>query len=158
MSLAAAVAFSSFPYAIPVVSASTPSTVKPMVASAPKPTDCTSADTAPKSAATIVNSTGQGLRRAVDFKFQIERTAQTFTDGDWQLPGWVPDYYSTGLISEEVSSVKTGRAGGVNACGRDIGWTDPQHTAPDDSAKLYAVVTTTDTEPTDLFPGVVAKD
>ena len=155
MSLAAAVAFSSFPYAIPVVSASTPSTVKPTAVSLPKPTDCTSADTAPKIAATIVNSSGQGLRRKVDFKFQIERT--TLTNGDWSKPGWYPDYYSTSLISEETSSV-TGRAGGVNACGRDIGWTDPQHTAPDDSAKLYAVVTTTDTEPTDLFPGVVAKD
>ena len=157
MSLVAVIAFSSFPCAVSVASALTPSSAKPVVVSAPRPTDCTSADTSPKIAATIVNSSGQGLRRNVDFKFQIERTTATIADLDWTLPGWYPDYYSTSLISEETSSV-TGRAGGVNACGRDIGWTDSRHTAPHDSAKLYAVVTTTDTEPTDLFPGVVAKD
>jgi hypothetical protein len=153
VSLAAAICLSSLPSAIPAASASVPVMVKPKAVSAPKPTDCTTDIPTRKIKATILNAEDEGIRRRVDFKFQIIN--DTASNNDFQVSGFSGKPYKSGMISEEVAST-TDRDGGIDVCGTDTTW-DSTNT-PNDSARLIAMVSTRDVEPTDLFPGVVAKD
>lgn len=157
VSLVAVFGLSSLPCATPSASASVPAIVKPMAVSAPNPTDCTSDNSTPKIKATIRNANNEGIRRRVDFKFQIIK--DTFTNNDAGLASFNGTSYKSGLISEEVATA-TNRNGGIDVCGTDTTWLNPQYgsNTPDNSARLIAMVSTRDVEPTDLFPGVVAKD
>ena len=129
-----------------------------MAVSAPKPTDCTADNPTRKIKATIRNANNEGIRRKVDFEFQIIK--DTFTNGDETLAAFNGTPYKSGLISEEVATAATNRAGGIDVCGTDTTWLNPTYgsNTPDNSARLIAMVSTRDVEPTDLFPGVTAKD
>jgi hypothetical protein len=155
-SLVVVAGLSSLPCAIPAASASVATIAKPMVVSAPNPTDCAESQT-PKIKATIVNAGGIGIRRKVDFKFQVIK--DSFTNTDYQLGGFNGQNYKSGLISEETAST-TNRDGGIDVCGTDSTWLNPSSGAvtPDNSARLIAMVSSYDVEPTNIFPGVVAKD
>ena len=144
--MALLVGSASFPTATVQANAISPSIVKPLAVSAPNPTDCANSSTQRKIRATVEDASGDGVRRRVSF---------VFTNDTPNTAGFFPTYYSTGLISEETGSV-TGRSGGIDICGPNTPfWT--LSSPPSDDSKLFAVVSSTDSNTT-VFPGVTAKD